>query len=115
MDASKLHGIFKALLNGRHERGSGGALYVKDELCAYRFPQEFPESFRGALSDLIEEDGGEHFFVVEEREKQLHVVKYPCVRVLEDIQGTMDAPSDARVEEIDAGDGGEDHTADAGA
>ena len=57
-------------------------LYVKDDGCAYRFPYEFPdEAFRGSLETILEEDEARHFFVVEERDRQLHVLAYPRAHV----------------------------------
>ena len=79
---AQLHGVFRAILQGVHARGEGGVLYVKDDGCAYRFPREFPdEAFRGSLEGILEEDEGLHFFVVEERDRQLHVLAYPRAHV----------------------------------
>ena len=80
--ADNLHGVFKGILNGIHERGEGGILFVKGEYCEYRFVSEFPNAnFRCSLRDVLDKDGGFHFFVVEERDKQLHVLAYPKTRV----------------------------------
>lgn len=80
--ASQLHGVFKALLNGVHERGNGGVLYVRGDECAYRFPHEFRDAtFRSSLASIVEDDEQRHFFVVEERDGQLHVLAYPKERV----------------------------------
>lgn len=77
-----LHNVFKALLNGSLQRGEGGVLYVKDGGCAYQFPPEFPSAeFRGALETVLEHDEGKNFFVVEEKDHQLHVLAYPKTRV----------------------------------
>ena len=82
IDPNKLHGVFKAILNGLHQRGEGGVLYVKGDECAYRFVHEFVNlEFRGALETVVDADAGNHFFVVEERDKQLHVLAYPKTRV----------------------------------
>lgn len=94
-----LHGVFKALLNGVHERGDGGVLYVKDEQCAYRFPREFTdETFRGQLETLLD-DTPDNFFVVEERDRALHVLAYPRSHVREQVANAMLKPS---IEEVDA-------------
>ena len=80
--AASMHGVFKAILNGVHVRGDGGVLYVRGDECAYRFPREFPDAgFRGSLDTILEEDERKHFFVVEERDGQLHVLAYPKERV----------------------------------
>jgi hypothetical protein len=76
--SASLHGVYKALLNGVHEHGEGGVLYVKGNACAYRFPLGFaPPRFREALEEALAERGHDHFFVVEERDAQLHVLAYP--------------------------------------
>jgi hypothetical protein len=99
-----LHGVFKALLNGVHARGEGGVLYVRGGECAYRFAHEFADAgFRGSLETVLEEDARRHFFVVEERDGQLHVLAYPKERVWADaLRGGADdahagdaAPRDA--------------------
>ena len=80
--ADNLHGVFKGILNGIHDRGEGGVLFVKGEECAYRFTSEFTNAeFRCALKDILDKDEGLHFFVVEERDRQLHVLAYPKTRV----------------------------------
>lgn len=80
--AQQLHGVFRAILQGVHTRGEGGVLYVKGDGCAYRFPREFPDdAFRGSLETILEDDEGAHFFVVEERDGQLHVLAYPRAHV----------------------------------
>lgn len=80
--ADNLHGVFKGILNGISERGEGGVLYVKGDECAYRFASEFVNTqFRGSLERILEEDAGFHFFVVEEKDNQLHVLAYPKTRV----------------------------------
>ena len=81
-ESKRLHGVFKAIINGVNERGEGGVLFVKGDGCAYRFVSEFKnDEFRGALTTVIENDEDRHFFVVEERDKQLHVLAYPKTRV----------------------------------
>lgn len=85
-DSKRLHGVFKAIVNGVNERGKGGVLFVKGDGCAYRFASEFTnDEFRGALTTVIENDEDRHFFVVEERDKHLHVLAYPKTRVWTDL------------------------------
>lgn len=72
-----MHGVFKALLNGVHARGTGGVLYVKGQECAYRFPREFQdEAFRSTLESIVEDDPV-NFYVVEEKDGALHLLAYP--------------------------------------
>ena len=68
-DMASLHGVHKALLNAEQAGRTGGALYVKDDACAYRAVDDFPdERFRAHLSQMIAAGGALYFFVVEERE-----------------------------------------------
>ena len=72
-----MHGVFKALLNGVHARGTGGVLYVKGQECAYRFPREFgDETFRSSLASIVDGDDA-NFYVVEEKDGALHLLAYP--------------------------------------
>ena len=88
-----LHGVFKAILNGVHERGDGGVLFVKDDCCAYQFPHEFPDvTFRGQLETVLE-NGTDHFFVVEQRDGALHVLAYEKERVRNDVAAALRATS----------------------
>lgn len=76
-DMASLHGVHKALLNAEQAGRTGGALYVKDDACAYRAVDDFPdERFRAHLSQMIAAGGALYFFVVEERDNKLHVVAY---------------------------------------
>ena len=101
---AQLHGIFKAYLNGAHERGTGGVVYVKGEECAYRFPREFRgvPQFQEKLEDLLADDGDAHVYVIEERDSQLHVLAYPRSRVLDDALTSTHRADDAegRIEEL---------------
>ena len=84
----EVHGVFRAILQGVHTRGDGGVLFVKGDGCAYRFPHEFTDAgFRGSLEGILEEDEGAHFFVVEERDGQLHVLAYPRAHVADQLFG----------------------------
>ena len=111
-----LHGVFKALLNGVHQRGDGGVLYVKGDECAYRFPGEFSNAtFRGSLEEALTENGASHFFVVEEKDAQLHLLAYSKKRVMEEALGDAEGaassdptaasyrapPSTPRIEDVD--------------
>jgi hypothetical protein len=102
----RLHGVFKGILNGINERGDGGVLFVKGDECAYRFASEFTnEEFRGALSTVLENDDNQHFFVVEERDKQLNVLAYPKTRVWSDLlknaeSGQKPKTKETRITEI---------------
>jgi hypothetical protein len=78
--------LFKALLNGIHQRGDGGVLYVKGEECGYLFPREFKDAtFRGHLEELLQgERAHEVYFAVEERDSNMHVLAYPKSQVLQE-------------------------------
>jgi hypothetical protein len=95
--SSTLHGVFKALLNGVHERGDGGVLFVRGGECAYRFPREFADAqFRGHLEEVLENDDARGlYFVVEERDRALHLLAYPKDRVWKDAFATPAAAAAA--------------------
>lgn len=98
-DSKRLHGVFKAIVNGVNERGEGGVLFVKGNGCAYRFASEFTNNeFRGALTTVVENDENQHFFVVEERDKQLHVLAYPKTRVWSDLLKDADSTKKAEID-----------------
>lgn len=83
-----LHGVFKAVLNGMHERGDGGFLYVKGDDCAYMFPSELKghDDVRSTLEELLEDEKAKMvFYVLEERDNNLHVLAYPRERVMKDM------------------------------
>ena len=83
-----VHGIFKAALNGIHARGNGGFVYVKGDECAYMFPRELkgqPELCE-TLEEMLADDAASRvFYVVEERDGQLHLGAYPRDSVLRDM------------------------------
>lgn len=93
-----LHGVFKAALNGIHERGNGGFVYVKDDKCAYMFPRELKDQTQlsETLDEMLsDEKASQVFYVVEERDKQMHLLAYPRDRVLKDMvagASSADAP-----------------------
>lgn len=80
-----VHGVFKAALNGVHERGTGGFVYVRGDSCAYLFPHELKgqDDLRDTLIDaLADENAHRVFYVVEERDGRLHMLAYPREHVL---------------------------------
>ena len=79
MANSSVPGIYRAILKGNHERGTGGILYVRGELCAYRFPNEFPDpKVCERLEEVLAEDNEQHFYVLEDKsDGQLHLLAYP--------------------------------------
>ena len=89
-----LHGVFRAALNGVHERGDGGLVYVDGDRCAYLFPRELeghPEAQESLTDMLADEKAKLVFYVLEKRQDALHVLAYPRERVLADM--SADAPS----------------------
>ena len=89
-----LHGVFKAALNGIHERGDGGFVYVKGDECAYMFPRELKgqPQLCETLEEMLSDDNSSRvFYVVEERDGQLHLVAYPRNRVLSDMVSESEA------------------------
>ena len=74
-----MHGVFKGILNGIHERGTGGFLYVKGDMCAYMFPHELQVvDARETLQELLADERAEHvFYVLEERDCKLNLLAYP--------------------------------------
>ena len=75
-----LHGIFKAILNGIHERGEGGFLYVCDNEVAYIFPSELKNQtdLRNGLQEMLQDDNSQYvYYVVEKKDGKCHVLAYP--------------------------------------
>jgi hypothetical protein len=75
-----LHGIYKAILNGIHERGEGGFLYVRDNEAAYIFPHELKNQndLRNGLQEMLQDDASQFvYYVVEEKDGKGHVLAYP--------------------------------------
>ena len=86
--ATMVHGVFKAALNGMHDRGAGGFVYVKGDACAYMFPRELqgqPQLCESLEEMLADEKASRVFYVVNERDGQLHIVAYPRDSVLRDM------------------------------
>ena len=90
-----VHGVFRAALNGTHERGAGGFVYVKGEECAYVFPHELKnqEELQTTLTELLEdtEKASCVFYVVEERDGKAHLMAYPRDRVLKELMEEVEA------------------------
>lgn len=120
-NTSAVPGVYRALLQGQYERGTGGVLYVRGELCAYRFVHELPdEKVRARLEEVLQEDEERHFFVLEDKQDgQLHLLAYPrdvvreaVERALEGEEAAAEAPAEAEpplVEEVvDAEDAGKE-------
>ena len=103
-------GVFRAIANGVHERGEGGVAYVKGEECGYLFPHEFKsEDFASGLQDAIDAGGSTHFFVVEERDKKLHVLAYEKKHVYSSLSSKVceEVQDEVRIEEGGGGEEGE--------
>lgn len=100
---ASLHGVFRGLLNGRHERGTGGVLYVRQGMCAYRFPNEFPDAnFRERLAEVLSDDEERHLFVVEDKQDgQLHLLAYPIGVVQSAVEDAFRASNAAGKEHLD--------------
>ena len=103
-----LHGVFKAALNGMHERGDGGFVYIKGDECVYLFPSELKghaEAKESLEEMLADEKAKMVFYVLEERDNALHVLAYERKRVLKDMieekQWTPPAPAPPAIEEVD--------------
>lgn len=82
---ANLHGIFKAAINGIQYRGTGGFVYVKADECGYMFPNELVHQpdLRTALDEMLQSESASRvFYVVEERDGNLHVLAYPRDAVL---------------------------------
>ena len=69
MDQVKL---FIAIANGVMEKGEGGFLYVKDEMCAYCFPSDFSDNpeFQFGISELINNTENLYYICWEENTKR---------------------------------------------
>lgn len=115
-----MSGIFKALLNGLHERGDGGFLYVRGEDCVYMFPHELhnQDALRDGLQELLEGDAAHTvFYVAEEISGNAHVLAYPRATVHEVVQKEIldsspnkspPSSNNAECESNDLSDGGSD-------
>ena len=75
-----LHGIYKGILNGIHQRGDGGFLYVRKNEAAYVFPHELKnqDDLCDRLQELLQDDNAKLvYYVVEEADNACHVLAYP--------------------------------------
>ena len=73
-----MHGVFTALINGLHEKGEGGVLWVRGETCAYCFPDDFGnDEFASGLKMMLSKPQSRTLFlVVNETDGRLDVVGY---------------------------------------
>jgi len=75
------------------ERGTGGVLYVRDQTCAYLFPDDerFPEPFREQLHLLLDRVGATTMVIVREKQRRLDVFQYAKADALQRLSAGMDA------------------------
>ena len=86
-DRTSLHGVYTAILNGFHQRGDGGFLYLRDNNAMYLFPDEIKNQndLRESLRSMLQDDSAKNvFYVAEERDGEIHLVAYPRAVVLEE-------------------------------
>lgn len=68
-------------LQGEHERGDGGVVFVEDEHIGYVLLHDVqPDAFRERLAEMVEEDERAHYFVVHKDGLNMHVAKIPRIR-----------------------------------
>ena len=94
-----VHGVFRAAIQGMHDRGDGGFVYVRGDECGYMFPRELrgQEEARRGLEELLEAPAASQvFYVVEERDGSLHVLAYPRERVYRDVADEVSARAAGR-------------------
>ena len=77
------------------EKGSGGILYVKDKEWKYMFLDDeflkrFPAQFVDGLTNVVEADNHEHFFIVNHVENKLDVIKYSKLDVMKNIAASYE-------------------------
>lgn len=80
MEARFAEIILSVAINGEQQRGDGGAVLFDAErgTAKYLLLDEFsPALFRDSLREMLEMDERRHFFVVSEKDRQLHVNKMP--------------------------------------
>lgn len=99
---NNIHGVFRAAINGVHQRDEGGFVYVKDDRCGYMFPCELQHApAREMMQQLLDdkEKACQVFYVLEERDGKLHVLAYPRVDVFQKLcrapDGAESAPAAA--------------------
>jgi len=106
-----LHGVFKAALNGIHERGDGGFVFVKGDECGYLFPSELTghAEARESLEEMLTDETARlRIYVLEERDNALHLLSYTREQVAKDMievdkwtPPSPTAPTAPRIEEVD--------------
>lgn len=98
-----MKGISAALLNGIHERGEGGVLWVRGEECRYCFPNEFgSKEFEDGLVDMLSrEESSSIFFAVVEDEGKMHVMAIPKQSVYDEVRREVQK-EEATLEEVGA-------------
>ena len=72
------------------EKGSGGVLYVKDKEWKYMFLDDeffkrFPNQFVDGLTNVVEADKHQHFFIINHVENKLDIIKYSKLDVIKNI------------------------------
>jgi hypothetical protein len=104
-----LPGVYKGILNGVHQRGEGGFLYVRADHAAYIFPSELKNQndLRDALQDMLQDEAAQHvYYVVEEKDGKGHVLAYPRAVVRDAVEkeyGRLHREGEGRIVE-DQGD-----------
>ena len=83
-----MHGVYKGLINGVHQRGEGGFLFVRGDEQAYMFPRELDQADlrEGLETILCDEAAQDVFYVVEERDGHAHVLAYPRTVVRSELE-----------------------------
>tara|TARA_Y100000748_G_C15457342_1_gene473439 strand:- start:559 stop:873 length:315 start_codon:yes stop_codon:yes gene_type:complete len=77
------------------EKGSGGVLYVKDKEWKYmllddEFLKKFPAQFLDGLTNVVEADKNQHFFIIHNLNNKLDVIKYSKMDVMKNIVASYD-------------------------
>ena len=72
------------------EKGSGGVLYVKDKEWKYillddDFLKGLPAQFIDGLTNVIEADKNQHFFIINHIKNKLDIIKYSKLDVMKNI------------------------------
>lgn len=74
-------GVFRGIANGVEQRGDGGFLFVRGDHCAYMFLHELGNleaAQREHLEELLHGEAARKvFYVLEEKDANLHVLAYP--------------------------------------
>ena len=72
------------------DKGSGGVLYVKDNEWKYMllnddFLKRFSVRFINGLTNVVEADKNQHFFIINHVGNKLDIIKYSKLNVLKNI------------------------------